>query len=999
MFRTAVPCWAARAWRRIVPIATLVVAPIAYAQSGVPLGDEVERALTPRAILDADVHLSGSLAYLYRAAEGADIAHLIGDVQVRVGEQRAQRMGSREAVAWLTTDQDENGPYTRLEIYLRDEAAVREPGGTVTIGPVLFVTLATRGRVLVHHDFMTTESSEESPVYREGWAVRDAFRSGMRTESTTPTTTIQVFAPRGDRSGEDEIASVVHYRSRSLSSEIIDDRRVITAIGDVYLYRGKPGSDRFLEIRAQGAVIFFPLQPSEPPPSDPDGRAEPSPAGVDEASTQDQPRPSTSFPMEAMNLRTEAFADFGQGSGTIQGAYLEGDVLLTSARNTIRASRIYYDFEYDKALILDAVVRVDIPDRNIPLYIRADQIRQLSSRHLEASNARFTTSEFYTPHYHVGAGRIELVDRTPTDFSGQRRVPRSGTFTLRDATFNIGGVPVLYWPLIQGDVDEGETSIRGVSVGYSRSFGAEVQTRWRLFSLLGLREPEGFDATLKLDYFSERGPAIGVDGDYRFDDSFGEFKSYLMNDTGEDNLGRGRRNIEPEHETRGRLTWRHREFLPDDWELTFELSYISDRNFLEEYFENEFDNDKDQETLLYLKKQVDNWAFTAHLQYRLMDFVTQTERLPDFSFRLVGQPLADWATLYSEARAGLVRYRTAEIELRDFLLFGRRREESSGITARAETRQDVSLGPLDIGPLRIVPFVAGRAGAWDDTPDEGGADRIMGQYGLRGSMYLWRVYDDVRSTLWDIDGLRHIIKPDFVIWGAHGNLDSDRLYPFDESVERVDEIDGVTLGVRQRWQTHRGQGDNRRITDVFTSDFSIGAFADAPSRYVFDGFTSYSRPENSVSRNYMNHTATWRVNDATALVYEVNYDLNDMEMDRYNVSLVVERLPRLTYLVAYRFINETESNLLGVGVNYQLNEKYTVALRQEVDIDRGSNMDVTLGLMRRYPRWNVIMALSLDEAEDHVGFSMSVTPEGFPAATLGPKRFTGLVESMKISSR
>ncbi|MCC7294167.1 MAG: LPS assembly protein LptD [Phycisphaerales bacterium] len=968
---------------------------VAWAQAPVPLGDNVDQPLVPSAILTEDVHLSGSLAYFFRTADGADVVHLVGQAQVRVGDVAPQLLTSREAVVWLTDLKDEKRPCTRLEVYLRDEAEVREPGDTVWTGHVLFVTIHTSGKIQVHHDFPTTDSSEDSPVYREGQAVREALRNAAGAVEE-PVTSIQVFRPAGaDGDKQPEVPALVTYHSKVLTSDIVDNRRIITAIGSVYLYRGKPGSDRFVEIRAEGAVLFLPyVQPSQQPAQPLPEAGAPPPSPPD---TIPAPEPGE-LPIDALTVESDVLGGLA-GSGTrVEAAYLEGDVILTSARNTIRASKLYYDFERDKALILDAVVRVELTERNVPLYIRAAEIRQLSARTIEATDARITTSEFHTPHYHLGARKIELVDRTQTDFYGQRRSPRSGTFTLRDATLNVGGAPLLYWPAITGDIDEGETSIRGVSVGYSRSFGAEVQTRWRLFNLLGVETPEGFDASLNLDYFSERGPAFGIDADYKLDNAVGEFKSYLIHDSGEDDLGRGRKNLEPEHELRGRLTWRHREYLPQDWELTFELSYLSDRNFLEEYAEKEFDTDKDQETLLYLKKQVDHWAFTAHLQYRIMDFVTQTERLPDFSFRLVGQPLEPGMTWFSEARAGFVRYRGAETTLRDFLIYGRTHQDSSGTTARAETRQELER-PLDIGPWRIVPFVSGRAGAWDDTPEEGGQDRVFGAYGLRGSMYLWRTDDGVRSELWDIDGLRHVIKPDFVVWGSHTNIDSTDLFAFDEDVEGIDEVDGATVGVRQRWQTHRGPPDARRTVDVFTWDVDLGAFNDGEHDEFTNGFASFSRPENSVSRNFLNHSFVWRVNDATSLVNEMNFDLNDAELDVFNLSAVVERSPRLTYLIGYRYIQETQSNLVGFGANYELNEKYMLALREEFDIDRGKTLDFTIGFLRRYPSWNVVVAFNLDEAEDDLGVTMSLAPQGFSGAALGPKRFTGMADSMKITSR
>ena len=130
--------------------------------------------------------------------------------------------------------------------------------------------------------------------------------------------------------------------------------------------------------------------------------------------------------------------------------------------------------------------------------------------------------------------------------------------------------------------------------GYSDNLGTGVESRWQLFNLLGVGTPPGFDATLRLDYFSERGPAVGVNLDYEREDAYGLLRSYFIHDDGEDNLGPLRDNI-PDTTERGRFTFRHRQYLPRDWQLTFELSYISDRSFLEEYEESEFDEGKEQD--------------------------------------------------------------------------------------------------------------------------------------------------------------------------------------------------------------------------------------------------------------------------------------------------------------------------------------------------------------------------------------------------------------------
>ena len=66
---------------------------------------------------------------------------------------------------------------------------------------------------------------------------------------------------------------------------------------------------------------------------------------------------------------------------------------------------------------------------------------------------------------------------------------------------------------------------------------SRLETRWYLFNLLGLEQPEGFDATLKLDYFTDRGPGFGIDMDYERKDYFGLFRGYYIHDDGEDDLG------------------------------------------------------------------------------------------------------------------------------------------------------------------------------------------------------------------------------------------------------------------------------------------------------------------------------------------------------------------------------------------------------------------------------------------------------------------------------
>ena len=955
----------------------------AFAHAAVPLGDRPQNPLLPPTVFNLPARVNGELAYLFESADGAQVAHVVGAFRLTVGEADGLRLAAREGVVWILPATDEDTRMTRLEVLLWRDGEVREPAGTLTTGPALLVTFATTGGVDVEVDDLAYQSSAESAAVRQGEALRVGLREvGWFDGNRDSALRVLDAAGAGPSPKAAALRPVVHFRSDGdIEGPIeVDGHRAMSVVGGAYFSRGVPGGEEFLQIRADAAVAFLP-----PGSGTPGTRSERGEERSKVAGGAEGPLPDTT------TLQRQALGS-ALGEMEVEAVYLEGDVVMTQGPNMVRASRLYYDFVQDKALMADAVVRANLVERNLPLYLRAAEIRQLSANQFSARGARLTTSEFHTPHYHVGARRVELTNRTPPSPTGVQRGVRAGTFAIEHATLNLGGVPVAYWPSIRGGVDTSETAIRSVRSGYSDDFGVEMETEWHFFHALGLETPEGFDTALSLDSYSRRGPAVGLDADYQRDTYFGLLRSYLLFDSDDDFLGR-EREVPGERDVRGRFLLRYRQYLEEDWQVSLELSYISDKGFLEEFFESEFDNEKDQETLLYLKKQQDVRAFTALLQTRPLDFTTQTERSPDLGYWVIGESLGERATWYSENRAGLVRYRPADQTFRELLREGRR--QGSGTVLRTHSRQEVS-APLDLGPVRVVPFASLRGGAWDDSPVDGGVARVLGTYGLRASTYLSRVWPQVRSALWDFDGLRHVIKSDLVAFLSHSNRDGDEFFPFDATVEPIEEIDGAAWGLRQRWQTHRGTVKNRRTVDVVTWDLETGFFNDTTSRYVTNGFTSYSRPEASLGRNFVNSSLIWRVNDRTAVLSEMNYDVNDGELDILNVSLAVERSPRFSYLLGYRFIEEADSNLLGFDMNYSLTEKHSIAVRERFDLERGRTLDFTVALIRKLPRWFAALSFELDEPEDDFGISISIWPEGLPRAALGSRRFTGLGRGVSL---
>ena len=922
---------------------------------------------------------------------GQEAMVVLGDFGLTLGQYV---LGGRDAVIWVRSQPTGGGlcQYD-MEIFIEGDATVTEPGGSTTSDKMMFITLRSLGRLRASGT-MSPKPLADFPLYKRAQATRQDAANAATATATAPAelpaliisntpapkpalrvarqaTPLDVRKPQAPQ----PVLPVEFHAERFSSQEIGEGnqkRRVTIAHGNVYVAQGNPDSDLFLEMRAQTAVVFSARRAAG------DG---------DKKSASAVP-----YAPKVTGIETP-----GGGQEVVTGVYLDGDVVISRGSRYMRGPSAYYDFTTNRALMVEPVFRAVEENREIPMYIRADEARVLSDREIMFRKAVVTTSDFRTPSFAISAREAYIKNETPYDAKGVRIGEQQWLTQVKDATFDVYGVPVAWTPGSKSDFSENTTPLRRVSVGSHGRMGFGGETEWHLFRLLGLAEPKGVNATLEADWY-ERGPLLGVDLDYDRQSYHGYSKAYgVVDQQRNDDFGAKTRNDLYSPENRGWLLERHKQYLPNDWELQFELSYICDRNFLEEFFPNEYFTGKDQETLLYAKKQQDNWALTALLQYRLNRFQTQTESFPQLGFNLIGQSIADdKLTFFSENRVGANRFRP------DNALH----EDDSGFMGRLDTRDEVDW-PMHMGPVNVVPYAVGRVTYWSEKPEAGfmgrpemgQGDRQYGQLGVRSNMHFWRVYNDIHSRLWDLDGIKHVVTPEVVAFlgeSAHGVAPED-LYPMDPDVEgHLGRKSGVGLTLAQRLQTKRGEGENRRTVDwmrlaVTGAFFDGDGFDDPPS----DGRFFFYRPEYSIARNSINYDYQWSISDSTTFLADGSYDVNRHVMGRWDFGVAVQRDPRLRYYLGIRSIEDLDSTVATVGATYQINEKYFVSgfLQFDTDYNSGQMLGSSLSLIRKFPRWYLGTTFTTDRRTGDLGLYVTVWPEGMPEVRLGSGRTTLLNQS------
>jgi hypothetical protein len=774
-----------------------------------------------------------------------------------------------------------------------------------------------------------------------------------------------------------------------------DGTDVATVVGRFYVWQKQDEEGGLLELEADTAVIFY--SGSER-------------SGEEEANEE------------------EVLVE-----GGVQAIYMSGDVVMTEGQRTIRADEMYYDFQNKRALAINAVVRNFDVERGIPIYVRAVKLRRIAEDKFSAENAMLTSSEFYLPQISLTASSVLITDTTAIDAQKGRVSKSSYDVQMRDVRFKAGKRTLFYWPYMRANLERPDVPIKSVRTGRDNTFGTFVESRWYLSRLLGLREPEGTDSTLLLDYYGKRGFGIGVEVNYERENYYGTFLGYVINDHGEDQLGRvsSREDLEPDRKLRGRLTWRHRQFLPYNWQLTAGLSYISDEHFIESFYRREFNTGEKQETYIHLKRLQDNWALSVLGKVRVNRFADELEELPSIEFHLTGQSLfEDRFTLYSDTEFSRLRQKIGK-------------DHSEPVTPGVETnltdiseewftfvshRTELDM-PIRAEPFKIIPYVAGTFG----YDDRSGFTRTLvdgSKTGSFGEKYIWigeagvrvfprpywKIYPNVKSRLWDLSQLRHIIRPYLtaVVYG--------------ESDDVVEQRDALSAGISQRLLTKRGPEGQQQTVEWMRLDMEVtwlnhtdDAEDASPDRYIWtrpivplrvlsapeifngdmithDGVkaTGLHRFENwGPRRDYFSVDYTWRISDTTVLLSDLNFDIQSSVVQQFNIGFSHLCWPNLSYYIGSRYLrrvkvlDEEGSNAFIFAINYVLDPRYTIVFAQECDLDYGVNVRSDVTLLRRYHRMYYGLTFSADQSQDRQAIVFSIWPQGVPEMGMSQRRYTG----------
>lgn len=573
---------------------------------------------------------------------------------------------------------------------------------------------------------------------------------------------------------------------------------------------------------------------------------------------------------DAIRIRIK-FKNGPAGEAAIQSLFAMGAVDLKSELTHITADSLYVDWPMQEGIILKARIRTIESPQFPPVQFFADVLRQQSLYRFRIDGrGYFTTSMFWFPHYRIESKEIQVVAGQTTaqrpevnldpaedtrrfyqkSPSKEKDPPTSVVVSARHNVVYLESAPIFYWPYVAKDVTSGAFLLVAAEFGSSSTMGRFLRLRWDLYDL-GLYQNNWSDLNLRTDFYSERGFGTGLDFAYRGADRVGFLRGYYINDTAEEDD----RGIPLPKNKRSELTFRHREFLSNDWIADLELGHLSDRRFLKTYDRQAYDNDKDRETMAQLSRFDANTLLQFQARARLNNFQTQVER-QGVAYHIIGERLWDspliWTSHTDAAHLRLRLDKALDVPNPDDV-------------SRFDTAHEISW-PFQLGALKIDPYLWGDGTVFSEDAEGDSAARGAAAYGVRAATNFYRTFN-LECPLLQIEGLRHTVTPAVTYENVFAVTDEPEDFILHDEIDDRDELHRIRLGLRNRLETHRKINGRRQTVELALLDVEyVSHFKEPDSRLPIDEYLDADSPNKRISiDDYIELSALWNVTDQVSI--------------------------------------------------------------------------------------------------------------------------------------
>ncbi len=358
-----------------------------------------------------------------------------------------------------------------------------------------------------------------------------------------------------------------------------------------------------------------------------------------------------------------------------------------------------------------------------------------------AQQSFVTTDDVFDPIYRLRASRIEIIPNKKVK--------------LWNMVVMVGDVPVFYFPYYERNIGRHANNFN-LLPGYRSAYGPYVLGTYVWY--LG----DSVDGKFHVDYRGLRGPGVGPDVNLNMgrwgNASLKYYYTYDQNPNKQTN-GLPFFGDIPHNRQRFYLGWQATPAT--NLNVKALVNYQSDPLILHDFFEGDYTENPQPNTFVEVNKYWENWSVDALTTPRVNSFFSQIQREPEVQLtgyrqQVLGTPV------YYDSQNSVGWYRSFMANMTNGFY-----PQTNGFyvdqATRADTFHQLSLPFTLFNWLNIDPNVGGRMTYYSagnaTNANTGDIYRGVFNTGIGTSFKLTALWTDSKNSLFEVDGLRHIIEP------------------------------------------------------------------------------------------------------------------------------------------------------------------------------------------------------------------------------------------------
>ncbi len=559
--------------------------------------------------------------------------------------------------------------------------------------------------------------------------------------------------------------------------------------------------------------------------------------------------------------------------------YADGNVVLSIGNQVFTGEKVHFNF---KTRLGDFINGTGYSD---PWYGKGKMIRKTGSNEFQITEGYITSCYNENPHYKIKAKKIFIYPR--------ERV------IAKDVVFNVGGYDVFWSPIFTRSLKDEREHFTFIP-GYNKRFGAFIRAAYNFWF-----DPY-LDGSVHADYYAKRGPATGVDFNYRMDwkdkkdkdapslPMGGMFKSYILKD----------KNYQPVQgtgpggkKTRYRISLKHDQQLFPDTRLLSEVHALSDPDIIDDFFRDEFEQNVQPQSFLDISKNTENYRLALFARKRINSMFNVLERLPEVQFQTRTLPMGKTGFYYTTTNSmGYLRQKLTSGNDYDSL--------------RADTNHEFHYPFKAWRWLNLDPRVGFEDTFYTKGVNRNGIFRNLVFTGIDIFTKLHKLYPKVESDFWDLHQVRHVVEPRITFtFVPVPSYKPSELLQFDEIDTRTKQ-DNFRLGLRQLLQTRRME------ETINVIDADIATYYYPNSRVPF-----LDRLGKEHKFSYIYLESRFRPLSWVAIDLKGGYDQYNKEINQLLLDLAFIHGDDWNISFRQRQV-QGESNLTACEVVYRLNQDW-----------------------------------------------------------------------------